>query len=215
MTTPIPKVYTRTRAVVDSDIYISGELLAPENYIEEFQTLSEAGESDNINLYINCPGGRIDTAVQYLSRMKSTKATVTAHIEGLCQSAATYLFLAADQWIVNPNCLMMIHNYSGGAYGKGKELLENAKANDKWVKKLMSDIYEGFLTEEELAEVNKNQDIWLTSEAIQSRLDGVIKIRTAKVLAHEEELRAKLDEQIKGYTENVTENTSGVQPSTS
>ena len=213
MKSVIPKVYTRARAITDSDIYISGEILAPEEYIEEFQTLLEAGEGDHINLYINSPGGRIDTAVQFLSRMKSTKATITGHIEGLCQSAGTYLFLAADQWVVNDNCLMLIHNYSGGAYGKGSEVLLNVKANDTWVRDLMADIYEGFLSEEELAEVNKNQDIWLTSKKILSRLDGVVEMRTAKVLAHEEALRIKLDGQLKEYSENVTENTSGVQES--
>lgn len=215
MPSKINKVFSRPRVVEDFDIYITGPLEDPSDYIEEFQSLNEAVEGSYANLYINTPGGRVDTAVQYLSKMSTTKAVLTAHIEGVCQSAGTYLFLAADNWVVHENTLMMIHNYSGGAYGKGKEVLENAKANDVWVRGLMNSVYEGFLTEEEIEDVNKNQDIWLTSSQIEERLPNLIAFRAAKLAAQEEDLKTKLELQIKEYTENVTENTEGIQSSTS
>ena len=210
-TIAIPRVYSRSRAAVDSDIYISGEIRGPEHYIEEFQTLREANEGDEIKIFLNTPGGRVDTAVQYLSGIRNTKATVTCVIEGLCQSAGTYIFLAADQWIVNQDSLMMIHNYSGGAYGKGKELLENAKANDKWISGMMDTVYKGFLTVEEIEKVNSNQDIWLTTEEINDRLEDVIEVRTLMIKEHEELMRVKLDKQLQEYNKNATENSKDIQ----
>ena len=191
-----PRVFSRTQALVDSDIYVVGSIDAPKNYLEEFQTFKDAKEGENINMFINSGGGRLDTAVQYLTNMRNTAATTTSHLEGVCHSAATLLFLGADNWVVNPNALMLIHNYSGGAFGKGDELMSNVTANDKWVKGVMSSAYEGFLTEEEISLVYKNQDLWLESDEIEERLQGVVALREEKAAEHEAQLRASVKKQL-------------------
>mgnify|MGYP001594907592 CR=1 FL=1 len=176
------------------DIYLSGAVTAPKDYIEEFQTLSVATADDEVFLKINGPGGRIDAAIQWLAAIRNTKAKVTGVIEGMCHSAYTYLFLACDEWIVNPHCLMMIHNYSGGAGGKGKEILEQAHANNDLIEELMGTVYQHFLTKDEIDRVNLNQDIWLTTEEIYDRLGKVVEYRTALYEAAESEAYIELQE---------------------
>ena len=202
-----PRVYSRTKATVSNDIYLSGSLEEPELYIEELQTLREAQEGDTVKIYINSGGGRIDTAIQIVNGIRNCKAKVIAVIEGVCHSAATYIFLACDEWEVNLGILMLIHNYSGGAYGKGADLVDNVKANAKWVKNIMANAYEGFLTKSELDQVNLNQDIWLETEEILERLERVVALREERFNKHTEELRLKALERVKELTQDDDEGT--------
>lgn len=214
MSTREPRVYTRVVPKTLSDIYLSGSIGAPEQYIEELQTLREAQEPDEVKIYINCGGGRIDTAIQLVNGIRNCKGKVTAVIEGVCHSAATYIFLACDEWEVNMGVLMLIHNYSGGAYGKGADVLDNVVANDRWVKNIMALAYEGFLTEEELGMVNMNQDIWLETDDILLRLKSVIALRELQYELRTEELKQQALERVKELTQDDTENSEDLPGST-
>jgi ATP-dependent Clp protease protease subunit len=214
LTTREPRVYTQVKTSVSSSIYLSGSIEEPAQYIEELQTLREAQETDEVRIFINSGGGRVDTAIQIVNGIRNCKAKVTAVIEGVCHSAATYIFLAADEWEVNLGVLMLIHNYSGGAYGKGADLVDHVIANDTWVKNIMAQCYEGFLTEEELIQVNKNQDIWLESDDILDRLKKLSELREKQYLQHQEELREQALERVKELTQNDTEDSKDVSGST-
>lgn len=210
---PIPKIFSRSTQQLNTDIYLSGGITAPENYIEELQVFREAREGDRIKVHINSPGGWVSTAQQYVNAIRNTKALVTASLEGECHSAATYIFLACDRWEVNPGVLMLVHNYSGGAYGKGGDLVDNVQANDKWVRNIMADIYEGFLTPEELDNVNKNQDIWMETEEILERLSSVISLREAKIKLAEAESQKEALLTVQEHIKNASENNSGIPES--
>lgn len=208
-----PRVYSRVTSKVSNDIYLSGEIGPAEDYIEELQTLREAQESDEVRIYINSSGGYVSTAVQLVNGIRNCKGHVTAVLEGECHSAATYIFLVCDSWEVNLGVLMLIHNYSGGAYGKGGDLVDNVKANDRWVRNIMAVAYEGFLTEEEIAQVNRNQDIWLETDEILRRLDLLSKVRQNLVEAHNDELRKQAIEHVKELTKNDKQDSEEVSGS--
>lgn len=210
-----PTVYSRASTSITSDVYILGELGDVQDYTEHFQTLREAAEGDTIHIYINNVGGRVDTAVQYVNCMRNSQAKVVAHIEGLCHSAATYIFLTADEWVVNKNCLMLIHNYSGGAYGKGADLKLQVDANHNWITTLMEDIYLPFLSTDELDEVVRNGDMWLTSEKILERLSAVVEHRELLVAEQEAIALENVKEKLKEFADadTSTENSESVSGS--
>ncbi len=208
-----PRIYSRVISTVSNDIYLSGAIEEPENYIEELQTLREAHEGDEIRIYINSCGGYVATAIQIVNGIRNCKAKVIAVLEGECHSAATYIFLACDEWEVNLGVLMLIHNYSGGAYGKGADLVDNVKANDRWVKNIMGTIYEGFLTESEINQVNLNRDIWLETDEIMERLGNLVELRDTKLEAHNKVLRLEALERVREMTQDDTEDIDGVQES--
>jgi uncharacterized membrane-anchored protein YjiN (DUF445 family) len=90
---------------------------------------------------------------------------------------------------------MMIHNYSSGAYGKGDDLILSVTEQDKWVKNLFNEAYEDFLSPEEIAEVFRNQDIYLFPEQILERWEKVLKMRQHLAdVAEAEELKKDRDE---------------------
>jgi ATP-dependent protease ClpP protease subunit len=102
--------------------------------------------------------------------LSEAEAEVIVSIEGAAMSAATLIFLAADSVEITPNCSIMIHNYSSGTFGKGNEMHLQVQHERKWSENLFSQVYEGFLTIEEIASVLDGRDIWLTSEETLARL---------------------------------------------
>ena len=94
------------------DLYLCGEILPPENYIDQFEIIRNAGENDVIRLHINSAGGDLSTAIQFNRVIQETQAQICASAEGYCMSAATMIFLAANMFEISDHCFFMFHNYS-------------------------------------------------------------------------------------------------------
>lgn len=153
------------------EFYISGSIEEPENYIQWFDLIRHADENDAIKLYINSYGGDLFTAIQFMRVLSETKATVIASVEGACMSAATMIFLCADQFEVTPHSVFMFHNYSGGTIGKGGEMIDQLQHERKWSQGLMNEIYRDFLTEEEIEHMLDNKDYWMDGTEVVKRLN--------------------------------------------
>jgi ATP-dependent protease ClpP protease subunit len=160
------------------EFYLSGEIDSSENYVEWFDTIRHAGESDIVKIYINSPGGDLFTAIQFMRVLSETEATVIASVEGACMSAATMIFLCAEQFEVTPHSMFMFHNYSGGTFGKGGEMIDQLQHERKWSEGLLREVYEDFLSEEEITSILDNRDIWLDGKQILARLTN--KVTNAK-----------------------------------
>lgn len=155
---------------ISSHHFYLAELDDSINYAELCYILSTTVE--DVHIHINSRGGSLQSAVQIVKAIEYCKGSVYGHLEGVCHSAATLIFLSCDYFIVEANCSFMIHNYSGGAFGKGGEIYEQALHTREWVYALMASVYTPFLTEEEIRSVRLNQDIWLVSEQVIERLDS-------------------------------------------
>lgn len=149
----------------------------PVLYVELFQVLRNAVETDTVHIYLNTPGGRVDTMIQIVNCMKNTKATVVTHLEGICHSAGTFIFLSGDEFVVNPNALLLFHNYSNGYFGKGNEIVQEVIETDKWIKQIADDIYFPFLSREEIDNISSGSDDWMHSKEVEKRLDKLIEYR--------------------------------------
>jgi ATP-dependent Clp protease, protease subunit len=163
------RIYTRPVANIH-EFYLSGEVEGPENYIEWIQTIRHATSMDVIKIYINSPGGRIDSTIQLLRALSETDATVITSVEGMCASAATMIFLQADNFEVSEYSSFLFHTYSGGILGKGNEIHSQSLFERKWSTNMMRKIYDGFLTQEEINRVIDGVDIWMDSSEVIKRL---------------------------------------------
>ncbi len=155
--------------------YISAAIEGPDLYVDMIHRITTAGPDELIYIHLNTPGGQLDTGVQIVNAMLSTQAHVTVGIEGNCFSLGTLIFLAADEFIVHDNCLMMIHNYSGGVFGKGNEQQSQLEAQIKWFNTLSKKLYVPFLSVAEFEKVMRGEDIWLQSNDIRERLEKMVK----------------------------------------
>ena len=176
--------FTNRSAGQVHEFYITGQIKEPSEYTEWFDTIRHSGETDFIILYINSVGGNLFTALQFLSVLNDSEATVVVQVEGACMSAATMIMLAGDKFILSPHSMFMYHNYSGAAVGKGGEMYDNIMFERKWSKDFLHEVYEGFLTKKEIDAILNNKDLWLTTNEVADRLRKKAKV----VASHMEEL---------------------------
>jgi ATP-dependent protease ClpP protease subunit len=162
--------FTKTAANI-YEFYLSGEVGDASDYIDWFDTIRNATAHDTIKIYINSPGGDLYTTLQFLRVMGECEGTIITSVEGACMSAATMIFLHGHQHEVTPNSLFMFHNYSAGVFGKGGEMFDQLTFEREWSKNFMTEVYEGFLTGEEIQSMLNNRDIWMTSSEVISRLE--------------------------------------------
>lgn len=93
--------------------------------------LAEAGDIDEINIYINSEGGSVMEGTAIYSQLRRHKAKKIVHIDGFACSIASLIAMAGDEIIIAPNALMMIHNAWTYAVGNSRELRKAADDLDK------------------------------------------------------------------------------------
>jgi ATP-dependent protease ClpP protease subunit len=156
--------------------YISGVIGEASEYIDIFEVLRNASENDVIVFHINSYGGDMFTTIQFLAAMQECNGHIVALIEGACMSGATMIFLAADVHQISDHSMFMVHNYSGGSIGKGGEMYDSITHERSWSERWMKDIYQHFLTAEEIASVLDGKDMWLDSDSVNARLDTRVEL---------------------------------------
>jgi ATP-dependent protease ClpP protease subunit len=177
------------------EFYLSGEIESSEEYIQWFDIIRHAGETDVVKFYVNSPGGDVFTAIQFMRALNETSANVVMSVEGICASAATMILLSGDSYEISEHSMFMFHNYSGGAFGKGGEMLDQLQHERKWSEKLLRDVYKDFLTEAEITSILENKDIWMDGEEVAKRLKARQEKHEAEEDAKEEFEEMKLDVQ--------------------
>lgn len=97
------------------------------------EALAAAGAKD-VALHVNSPGGDVFEARAMVSAVRAHQAKghrVTAYIDGLAASAATYLALSGDQVHIADGGMFMVHNSWTLAWGNKTELRSTAELLDK------------------------------------------------------------------------------------
>ena len=156
------------------EFYLSGEIEEANEYVEWFDTIRNARATDTVKIYINSCGGDLYTALQFLRVLSETDAHVITSVEGACMSAATMIFLHGDEFEVTPHSLFMFHNYSAGVFGKGGEMFDQLQFERAWSENFLHEVYNDFLTPDEIKSMLDNKDIWMTSQQVLARIDLVL-----------------------------------------
>jgi ATP-dependent Clp endopeptidase proteolytic subunit ClpP len=95
---------------------------------------------EQIVLHINSPGGDFFQGVAIYNALRDHPATVTAIVDGLAASAASFVFQAGDTRRVNRAGQVMIHDASGGVLGNAKDMADFAAVLDR-ISDSMAGIY--------------------------------------------------------------------------
>lgn len=174
-------LYTHTFQRTEYWFYLSTQIRDPGTYTDMIHTIRTAGPEDVIFMCLNTPGGRLDTGIQIVNAMRASEATVVAVLEAEAASMGAILFLAADEHVVQDNCRMMFHDFSGGGSSgaKGNEQFKELTAAIQLYNKLMKDICTPFLTPQEVDRIIKGEDFWMDSDQIRKRLKSVADAKEA------------------------------------
>jgi ATP-dependent Clp protease protease subunit len=109
------------------------DTVSAKSFLDELTAL---GDVDAINLRINSPGGDVFDGVAIHNAIKNHKATVTAYVDGLAASAASFIAMAANKIVMPANSFMLVHGASGFAFGNADDMRQTADDLDRIDKSL-------------------------------------------------------------------------------
>lgn len=79
--------------------------------------IAGAGDVDQIDVYINSPGGDAFDGIAIYNELKQFEGQVNTYAMGVAASAASLIFMAGDQRVVYDGAQLMIHNAAGFTFG--------------------------------------------------------------------------------------------------
>jgi len=112
--------------VIGSDPF-TGEGVNAKDFAQELAAI----KAPNILLHVNSPGGDIFEGVAIASALREHPANVTAHVEGLAASAASFIAMAADQVVMSQGSMLMIHDGMGLTMGNAEDHRKTAMLLDQ------------------------------------------------------------------------------------
>lgn len=143
---------------------------------QEFVRDLAALDVDHITLRINSPGGDVYDGIAILNALRGHPARVTAVVEGLAASAASFIAMAGERVEVWRNAEMMIHEASGIAIGDSTELHAFAERLDRIGDNIAS-IYalRAGGTAEDWREVMRAETWYTADEAVEAGLADAVR----------------------------------------
>lgn len=179
-------------------IMIDGEILDTGFYREEFDMILQAQEGDLITVMISSEGGNLSTGLRFYSLLKESPAHTVAIVESHAHSAASIAAMGCDEIRAMPYAEMLLHNCSYGTGGKHPDIKAYVEHSDKMMKKILPEVYAGFLSEQKIAEVLHGDQVWLfaeeVQEAIQNRQKYLQEQQEQAIAQQEAEMEAMFDD---------------------
>jgi ATP-dependent Clp protease protease subunit len=90
-----------------SDASWWGDEVTPAQFQKDLAAL---GQIEQLDVYINSPGGDVFAGITIYNILKRHSAKVTVHVDGLAASAASVVAMAGDRIVMPKNATLMIHN---------------------------------------------------------------------------------------------------------
>ena len=125
----------------------------------------------NIYLHINSGGGEVNAALSTVDTIRNNKLPIISVIEGSAASAATLISMVCHERHIHKHAMMLIHQISGGFWGKMEEFKDEMK-NMKQTMKLIMKIYKkyGKIPENKLSALLKKDIWWKSSKCLKMGL---------------------------------------------
>lgn len=132
-------------------------------------------DGDDIEIYINSPGGVIDVGSEIYTMLRGKKDSIKIYITGEACSAASIVAMAG-YCEMSPTALMMVHCVSTRASGNHTNMEHTAemlRAADKALSTAYT--FKSGMTEEEVLDMMEHET-WLTAEQAKERglIDGIM-----------------------------------------
>jgi ATP-dependent protease ClpP protease subunit len=151
-------------------IYLTEGISMPSEYNEMCHELITVPADWKVTLVLSNGGGYSHSAFMILDAMKQCKAPIHGLVKGSVASACTIITMGCDTIEVADFTEFMCHNYAHSASGTGSQVKEYVNFTDREFRKASKEIYEGFLTEEEIEDISTHdKEIWLNKEQVLSR----------------------------------------------
>ncbi len=148
-----------SRLLKDRIIIINGEIDSTlSNSVVAQLLYLDSINNEDINLYINSPGGNVSDGFAIYDTMNLIKSDVSTIGMGMCASMAAFLLSSGKKGkrYILPNCEVMIHQPLGGASGQATEIKIAAEHILKTKEKLNKIL--SLNTNKKLSEIERDTD---------------------------------------------------------
>ena len=165
------RLFSKTTKVTKTHtLYLDDGIKADTDINGLINTLRSAGKEDKLVVRICSPGGAVHVANRFKTIMKSDfHGRTTTILDPYGASACADLFLDGDVRIIYPYSYIMFHNFSAGAWGKGREILSRVGFYNKFFSKLMQAEYGPYFTKDEIEDLFKGADFYFDAEEMCRR----------------------------------------------
>ena len=151
------------------DILIYGDITSWEWYESDVSSytlskLIQESDADQIIVRINSYGGEVAEGLAIYNALRNHPATVKTICDGFACSAASVVFMAGKERMMNEASLLMIHNAWSSASGNAKELRKAAEDLEK-ISSAAANAYRACMTitNEELEDL-LDKESWITPQ---------------------------------------------------
>lgn len=162
-----PKYFYMQQTGQSADIYIFGDITSWEWMESDVSSYTlaravQALDADEITVHINSYGGEVAEGLAIYNSLKNSRAKIRTVCDGFACSAASVVFMAGDERMMNPASLLMIHNAWSSASGNAAEL-RKAADDLETISKTAAEAYKTriSLPEEELEKLLA-EETWIT-----------------------------------------------------
>lgn len=162
-----PKFFSMQQEGRTADIYIFGDITSWEWLESDVSSYTlaravQALDADEITVHINSYGGEVAEGLAIFNSLRNSRAKIRTVCDGFACSAASVVFMAGDERLMNPASLLMIHNAWTSASGNAEEL-RKAADDLEVISKTAAEAYKArvSLSEEELTALLDNET-WIT-----------------------------------------------------
>lgn len=165
------RLFTKASKVIKTHtLYLDDSIKADTDINGLINTLRSAGKEDKLVVRICSPGGAVHVANRFKTIMKSDfHGRTTTILDPYGASACADLFLDGDVRIIYPYSYIMFHNFSAGAWGKGREILSRVGFYNNFFSKLMQRDYGPYFTKDEIEDLFKGADFYFDAEEMCRR----------------------------------------------
>lgn len=171
----------------DADLYIFGDIMPDEAAYKgkndrsamDVVTAIENLTAKNLTVHINSYGGDVKEGLAIYNCIKNSSMNVTTVDDGFACSAASVIFMAGKQRVMNDASLLMIHNPYMVAIGNPDELRKAADDLDV-IAQASVEAYKNNsnLSEEKIKELMKAETWILPAEAVEYGMATQIREKT-------------------------------------
>jgi ATP-dependent protease ClpP protease subunit len=93
-----------------------------------------------IDLHVSCEGGEVFDGTAIYESLRQHPANITAYVDGIAASSASFVVQAANKIVMAPRARMMIHDAHGVVMGNARDMAEMATLLDS-LSDTIADIY--------------------------------------------------------------------------
>lgn len=158
--------------VIVYDFPINGDIGEVRKYEGLFDVLHNATENDVVRLHINTCGGLLNTAQQIGVEIERAACLVVAIVVGECSSAGTLIALSCHQVeYIDPDSEWLFHTMRYGTHDIAPHVEAKVAHSKELMRRVAEKYYTGILTEEEIANLIRGDQLYFFGDEIKRRLD--------------------------------------------